>query len=143
MARESGGNLLVWRVLILVGVAGNVIGVFGGIPELSLVFAPLAIISLVFLNVNRRKQPSPAAPTASKKPVETDQERMHGDQILRSWLTAAQAGDPEAKAKLAEVLVQAGQNDVDGVDSVPALRRLGIGPEDFGNTRPPQNTPTD
>lgn len=140
MAQESGGNLLVWRVLILVGVAGNLIGVFGGIPELSLVFAPLAIISLVCLNVNRRKEPSPAAP---EKPVETDQESLRGDQILRSWLTAAQAGDPEAKMKLAEVLGRAGQNDVGGADSVPALRRLGIGPEDFGNARAPQNTPTD
>jgi hypothetical protein len=142
MAQESGGNLLVWRVLVLVGVAGGLIGVFGEIYELSLVSVPLAIISLVLLNVNRRKHSSPTAP-APKKPAETDQERMRGDQILRSWLTAAQAGDPEAKAKLAEALGKAGRNDVDGVDSVPALRRLGIGPEDFGNTQAPQNTPTD
>ena len=62
MTQESGGNLLVWRVLILIGVAGNIIGVFGEIPALSVVFAPIAIIGLIGLIVNQRKKPSTDAP---------------------------------------------------------------------------------
>ncbi|KES05560.1 hypothetical protein BU52_18720 [Streptomyces toyocaensis] len=57
MVREqTGGNLAVWRLLLLVGVLGNAVGLIGGTPLVTLIAAPLAIAGAIGLMAARRTQ---------------------------------------------------------------------------------------
>ncbi|MEU4761999.1 hypothetical protein AB0H12_02015 [Actinosynnema sp. NPDC023794] len=55
MARQDGNGAVVWRVLLLLGVLLNGIGLVAGLPLLPLVGAPLAIAGLIGLLAARRK----------------------------------------------------------------------------------------
>ena len=55
MARQDGNGAAVWRVLLLLGVLLNGIGLVAGVPLLPLVGAPLTIVGLVGLLAARRK----------------------------------------------------------------------------------------
>ncbi|MFF3201590.1 hypothetical protein [Streptomyces sp. NPDC002962] len=54
MAGTQSGNEGVWRVLTGVGALGVGIGLIAGIPLLSLVGAPLAIVGVIGLTAVRR-----------------------------------------------------------------------------------------
>jgi hypothetical protein len=55
VARQDGNGAVVWRVLLLLGVLLNGIGLVAGLPLLPLVGAPLAIVGLIGLLAARRK----------------------------------------------------------------------------------------
>ncbi|MGW2979275.1 hypothetical protein [Streptomyces humidus] len=59
MAQEqTGGSLGGWKAMVLIGALGNAVGLIGGVPVLTLVAAPLAIIGVIGLMSARRKQRS-------------------------------------------------------------------------------------
>lgn len=55
MAGQIGSGAAVWRVLLLLGVLLNGIGLVAGVPLLPLVGAPLAVAGLIGLVAARRK----------------------------------------------------------------------------------------
>ncbi|GAB7105902.1 hypothetical protein JCM4814A_42160 [Streptomyces phaeofaciens JCM 4814] len=55
MAAAQNGNEGVWRVLTGVGALGVGIGLIAGVPILSLLGAPLAIVGVIGLTAARRK----------------------------------------------------------------------------------------
>ncbi|MEU4449606.1 hypothetical protein AB0K14_39655 [Actinosynnema sp. NPDC050801] len=55
MAQRDGNGAVAWRVLLLLGVLLNGIGLVAGVPLLPLVGAPLALAGLIGLLATRRK----------------------------------------------------------------------------------------
>jgi hypothetical protein len=55
VAQRDGNGAVAWRVLLLLGVLLNGIGLVAGVPLLPLVGAPLALAGLIGLLATRRK----------------------------------------------------------------------------------------
>lgn len=58
MARQGGNDAIGWKVLLLVGMLLNGVGLVAGMPLLPLVGVPLAIVGLIGLQAAKRKASS-------------------------------------------------------------------------------------
>ncbi|MDG6106739.1 hypothetical protein Daura_29245 [Dactylosporangium aurantiacum] len=66
MADDARSTPAVWRILIILGVVGNAAGLIAGVPVLTLVGGPLAIVGVVGLLVARRKAQAAAEAAAAR-----------------------------------------------------------------------------
>lgn len=66
MAEDARSTTAVWRILIILGVAGNAAGLIAGVPALALIGGPLAIVGLIGLLVARRKAQAEAEAAAAR-----------------------------------------------------------------------------
>lgn len=58
MARQDGNDAIGWKVLLLVGMLLNGVGLVAGMPLLPLVGVPLGVAGLIGLQAARRKASS-------------------------------------------------------------------------------------
>ncbi|MFC5002059.1 hypothetical protein ACFPIJ_30040 [Dactylosporangium cerinum] len=55
MAEDARKRLAVWRIVVLVGLVGNMAGILSDVPILTLIFAPVTIVGAIGLLITNNK----------------------------------------------------------------------------------------